>query len=361
MSKKKKIISILSTIAAVLVICGLFYIAYDKGIIKFDSKKKVEEKTENNEEETTIEEETIEEEVSEYQIIDTTSNARPYAVMIDNVSGARPQSGLQSAYLVYEITVEAGLTRLLALFKDADLSMIGPVRSVRHYFLDYALENDAIFVHHGWSPQAQSDITTLKIQNLNGLFNPSSMFWREKTKVSPHNSYTNSAKMEKAAKAKGYRLTSENYQVLNYSVDSVDLSGYNSVKDANSISIKYSSSTKVTYKYDAENKVYLRSHNGIKHKDYLTGEQLKVKNIIILNNIDVTLIAGDPKGRINLGNIGTGDGYYITEGKAVKITWSKSSRSSKTIYKDENGQVLKVNDGNTFVQIQPSGQTPTIN
>lgn len=361
MSKKKKRISIISTIIGLLVIFGLFYIAYDKGIIKFESKNKVKETEEENQKEETEEEEVIVPETSKYQIIDTTSDARPYAVMIDNVAGARPQSGLQSAYMVYEITVEAGLTRLLALFKDSDLSMIGPVRSSRHYFLDYVMENDAIYVHHGWSPQAQSDITTLGIKNLNGLYNPSNMFWREKTKTSPHNSFTNSAKMEKAATNKNYRLTSSDYQILSYSADPVDLSAYTSVQDANEISIKYSNSVKVSYDYDTDAKVYLRKHNGSKHVDYLTKEQLKVKNIIILNGISVTVISGDDKGRIELGNIGTGSGYYITEGKAIDITWTKTSRSSKTIYKDENNKVLKLNDGNTFVQIQPKGQTPVIN
>ncbi len=361
MSKKKKSISVVSTIVGLLVICGLFYIAYDKGIIKFESKSKKTETKEENKPNEEVKEETPVEEVSKYQIIDTTSDDRPYAVMIDNVAGARPQSGLQGAYMVYEITVEGGLTRLLALFKDSDLSMIGPVRSSRHYFLDYVMENDAIYVHHGWSPQAQSDIETLDIKNLNGLYNPSSMFWREKTKVSPHNSFTNSVKMEKAAKNKGYRLTSSNYQVLSYSATSVDLTTYASVEDATSVSIKYSNSVKISYKYDADDKVYLRSHNGSKHIDYLTGEQLKVKNILILNDISVTVISGDDKGRIELGNIGTGSGYYITEGKAIKITWSKASRSAKTVYKDENNKTLVLNDGNTFVQIQPKGQTPVIN
>lgn len=359
MSKKKKGINIISTIIGILIICGLFYIAYDKGIIKFESNKKIEEKeTDNKDKDSLIEE--SKEEKSKYQIVDTTSDARPYAVMIDNVDGARPQSGLQSAYMVYEITVEGGLTRLLALFKDANLDMVGPVRSARHYFLDYVWENDAIFVHHGWSPQAQSDIETFEVQNLNGLSNPSNMFWREKTKVSPHNSFTNTAKMEKAATAKKYRMTSNKYQILNYSATPVDLTTYDSVKDANNISIKYSNSAKITYKYDEAKKVYLRSHNGNKHIDYLTKEQLKVKNIIILNGVTVKAIAGDTKGRINLSNVGNGSGYYITEGKAIKITWSKSGRDAKTIYRDENNQILEVNDGNTFVQLQPSGQMPVI-
>ena len=80
---------------------------------------------------------------------------RPIAVMIDNHKSAQPHAGLNEAYAVYEIIVEGGESRLMAIFKGKDLAKIGPIRSARHYFLDYALENDAIYVHYGWSPQAE--------------------------------------------------------------------------------------------------------------------------------------------------------------------------------------------------------------
>ena len=94
---------------------------------------------------------------------------RPIAVMIDNHKGAWPQVGLNDAYIVYEIIVEGGETRLMPVFKGKDLEKIGPVRSARHYFIDYALENDAIYVHFGSSPQALSDIATYKVNNINGI------------------------------------------------------------------------------------------------------------------------------------------------------------------------------------------------
>ena len=94
---------------------------------------------------------------------------RPIAVMIDNHNQAWPQAGLNQAYLVYEIIVEGGETRLMALFKGVNVDKIGPVRSSRHYFLDYAMENDAIYAHYGWSPQAENDIKRYSINNLNGI------------------------------------------------------------------------------------------------------------------------------------------------------------------------------------------------
>ena len=104
------------------------------------------------------------------KIVDLSSNTRPYAVMINNHPSARQNhAGLQDAYLIYEMIVEGGMTRYMAVFKDKDTAKIGSVRSSRHYFLDYAMENDAMYVHWGWSPQAQSDISTYGINNINGL------------------------------------------------------------------------------------------------------------------------------------------------------------------------------------------------
>ena len=103
------------------------------------------------------------------KIVDLSSNTRPYAVMINNHPSARQNhAGLQDAYLIYEMIVEGGMTRYMAVFKDKDTAKIGSVRSSRHYFLDYAMENDAMYVHWGWSPQAQSDISTYGINNING-------------------------------------------------------------------------------------------------------------------------------------------------------------------------------------------------
>ena len=136
-------------------------------------------------------------EIEQPKIKTFSGDDRPIAVMIDNNTNAWPQASVNEAYIIYEIIVEGGETRLMALFKGSDADSIGPIRSSRHYFLDYALENDAIYAHLGWSPQAQSDISSLKVNNINGQAydtgkarTDSSLFWRSK-KVKPHNAYTN--------------------------------------------------------------------------------------------------------------------------------------------------------------------------
>lgn len=276
---------------------------------------------------------------------------RPIAVMIDNHTGAWPQAGLNKAYMVYEIIVEGGETRLMALFKGQDLSTIGPVRSSRHYFLDYAMENDAIYVHYGWSPQAQSDISKFGINNINGITESSEIFWRSKEKSAPHNAVTSTEKILKSANAKKYRTTSTKESVLNYVADEFELK---SETIANKVVIPHSELQKVSYEYDAEKKVYNRYARNKAQKDWTTGDAVQTKNIIITMCDNYTLADKENKGRQGLKNIGTFNGYYITNGKAIKIKCIKSDRNKQTIYQDLDGNEINVNDGNTFVHICPT-------
>ncbi len=282
---------------------------------------------------------------------------RPIAIMIDNVGNARPQSGLNDAYMVYEIIVEGQQTRLMALFKGANLSKVGPIRSSRHYFLDYALENNAIYVHYGWSPKAKSDISSLKVNNINGITESSSSFWRVKDKSAPHNVVTSTKKIMEIAKRKGYTTTSNKESVLKYTADELNLENGS---EATSIKIPYSKTYYVTYKYDSESKKYTRYYNKTVQKDWQTKETVQTKNIIITFAKNSPLNDGSGKDRQNLSNIGTLDGYYITNGKAIKIKCKKTSRSAQTIYKDLEGNEIEVNDGNTFVQIVPLNAKITI-
>ncbi len=316
------------------------------------SKTKVDEK------ETTV----PQKEEKKLKIVDLSSKTRPYAVMINNHPSARVNhAGLQDAYIVYELIVEGGMTRYMALFKDVDTSKIGSIRSSRHYFLDYALENDAIYVHWGWSPQAQKDISSLKINNINGLSYENKYFYRDKTlKVAyEHTGFSTMEMLKKAATDLNYRTTTDKDLLLNYSVDEIDLSNKENAEVANNVSISYSSSVKTSYVYDSEAKVYKRFVNGKEHTDGVTKKQYTAKNIITYK-VNNSTITGDDKGRQDFYNTGSGKGYYITDGYAVPINWKKDSRSSQTVYTYLDGTEIKVNDGNTYIQIQPTSQTLTI-
>ena len=311
-------------------------------------KEKQEKQNQISSEEPNLEPE--EPEKIEKQIQIYSGNERPIAVMIDNHTGAWPQAGLNDAYLVYEIIVEGGETRLMPIFKEKDLEKIGPVRSARHYFLDYALENDAIYVHFGQSPQAGTDIKKYSVSDINGLVESESDFWRVKDKYAPHNVVTNTQKIMDLAKGKGYRTISTQSSVLHYVADEVEL---DSDIPATRVTIPYCSWNVVEYRYDEVNKRYIRYSKGEKQKDWETDMDITTKNIIITFAKNSTLEDGEDKDRQTLSNIGTLDGYYITNGKAIRITCEKKSRTEKTIYRDEDGNEIQVNDGNTYIPICP--------
>ncbi len=292
----------------------------------------------------------IEEIIEDKKINIFSGTERPIAVMIDNHKGAWPQAGLTKAYAIYEIIVEGGETRLMAVFKGQDVSKIGPVRSSRHYFLDYAFENDAIYVHYGWSPKAESDISSLHVNNINGITESESSFWRIKQKSSPHNVLTSTDKIKEIAENKKYKLTSTQKSVLNYVTEEVELENGTT---ANTVSIPYSTGHTTKYIYNAETKTYTRYAKGTKQTEFETGNTITTKNIIITFVKNTKLNDGENKDRQNLSNIGTFKGYYITNGKAIPITCIKEDRKSQTVYKDEQGNEIKVNDGNTFFNICP--------
>lgn len=288
--------------------------------------------------------------VEEKQVQIFKGNDRPIAVMIDNHSGAWPQAGLQDAYMVYEIVVEGGETRLMALFKGTNPEKIGPVRSARHYFIDYAMENDAIYTHFGQSPQAESDIKKYSINDINGIAEDGTTFWRVKDKAAPHNAVTSMKKLLASAKNKKYKTTSNEKSVLNYVTDEVNLEDG---QGAVSVTIPHSNLQTVKYVYDEEKQVYERYARNREQIDWTSGNTITTKNIIIMFCENYKLTDSENKGRQGLKNIGTFDGYYITNGKAIKIKCTKNSREEKTEYKDLNGNTIEVNDGNTFVNICP--------
>ena len=287
------------------------------------------------------------------KVVDLNSDTRPYAVMINCLNEALPQAGLKDAYMVYEILVEYGITRMLAFYKDADVAKIGSARSARDQFLAYVYENDAIYVHAGGAPETLTRISKEKIDDIDvdGQYGV-----RDKTlkRAWEHTLFTNTTLLAKGVKNKGLRSTTTTKTLLNYSENEVDLSKYET-KKANKISIKYSSYRTTKYEYDRDKMNYLRFMGSKKNTDLVTGEQYRVKNIIVYGVKHDTYTAHGYAGYQRLHNEGTGEGYYITDGVALPIIWEKKDEKSQTVYKiKETGEELVVNDGNTYIQIYPS-------
>ena len=180
---KKKLIIIIAICAIVVLAGSIACVAVFGGKGKKSEPKKTEQKPEVVE--------------SKIKIVDVNSKSRPFAVMINNISVARPlQSGLQDAYIIYEMIVEGGITRYLALFLDQNTERIGSVRSARHYYIDYALENDAIYVHHGQSDQALADFNKGIVDRI--VVDNGKTGWRDTSlKVSSeHTLFTSIAKLK---------------------------------------------------------------------------------------------------------------------------------------------------------------------
>ena len=242
----------------------------------------------------------------------------------------------------------------MAVFKGVQPDSVGPIRSARHYFLDYVMENDAIYAHLGLSPQADEQMKTYKIQNINGqLYDTgkartnTSRYWRVSYKKAPHNAYTNVPSILSIAKEKNYRTTSNQDSVLHYVSHEVMLDSENAIT-ANTITIPYASSHKVKYVYDATTQRYTRWSKGKKITEETTKEDVTTKNIIITFAKNYTLNDGENKGRQDV----------VT--KAIKIKCVKNARGEQTTYQDLKGNEIEVNDGNTWVNICPIDANVTI-
>lgn len=280
---------------------------------------------------------------------------RPFAVMINNLDAALPQSGIGSADILYEAEVEGSITRMMAVFQDpGSLTKIGPVRSARHYYIYMADDSDAIYTHFGWSPQAQSIIENQGLEHINGLTDGSGAFFRTSDRVAPHNVYVDGSKLQSLAQAAGCSLTHDSsYQPnLAFNTENIDLT---EGEDAQVIHIGFSYDNPVLT-YHSDDGLYYRSEYGGEQIDAETGSQLCFKNVIIQQVTKSILEDGE---HLELGMFGTGSGYYATNGKIIPITWKKDSQQDKTIYYDASGNQLKLNPGKTMIEVISQDYTNT--
>lgn len=294
-------------------------------------------------------------------IVDINSKTRPYAVMINCHNAALPQAGLDKAYIVYELMVEGGITRMMALFRDIDVNKIGSVRSARTQYLGYVYENDAIYAHAGGAQDALNRIAKEGINDVDvdGQYGVRD---RSLNRAWEHTLFTTTDLLNSARDSRGFNKDTDNGLLLKYSADELDLSSYENSKVANNISINYSDYRTSNYKYDSESKTYLRSMNDSLNTDLVTGQQYKVKNILVYGVPYSNYTYSGYSLYQKIDNIGSGEGYYISNGYAIPITWEKENEKSKTIYKvTSTGKELIVNDGNTYIQIYPSNRNMTIN
>lgn len=285
-------------------------------------------------------------------IVVATSDANkvPACVMIENAafSGVRPQSGLSSASVVYEVIVEGGITRLMAVFAGEQADPVGPVRSARDTYLEFASEYNCAYVHAGGSYTAVTALPRLGMRYIDAL-REAKWFWRDSTKYSPHNLFTNTNNLYEAI-TQGHSWTQEpTYESWKFVTDEKIPFG-ETVKEVN---VRFGGSYDVTYTYNSDGKHYDRLNGGQAHADANTGKQLTVRNIIVQHVPVGDFIEG--KGRVNFGVTGEGVVEIFRNGVVTKGTWKKTDRLDRTRFYDESGEQIALVRGNSWVEIVPEG------
>lgn len=276
-------------------------------------------------------------------------NPFPVAVMIDNVDGAVPQSGLESASVIYEALVEGSATRLMAVFAGGTADKIGPVRSARPYFLDWAIEYDALYGHVGGSPEAMAAIDGLGMKDFS-QFSNGQYFWRSTDRAAPHNVYTSSELIVRALRDKGYADIVPTYESWLFG-DEAPLEERPTAMETLTLKFANAISRTMLFVYDRATNSYLRYQAEVPHIDAETGNQLAVKNVAVV--VIPPIVAVGEKGRLTLDTHGTGPLTFYKDGEQIVGTWEKIGTSDRLHFRDADGNAIRLNRGTTWVEIIP--------
>ncbi|RJO59413.1 DUF3048 domain-containing protein [Candidatus Parcubacteria bacterium] len=269
------------------------------------------------------------------------SNLFPLCMVIENHSSVRPQSGLSQAGVVYEALAEGGITRFLAVFAVNGVLEIGPVRSARPYLVDLAKEYNCLFVHAGASPQAETEIKTTNILDFNQFFKPYN-FYRIPGRQYEHSLFTTLSKMELGRIDMGIKDRG-NYEAWEFKEDSP-------VAEATVKNLKIDFSTqayKVEYTYDAQANAYRRFQGGSASKDKSTDTEIVPKNVVVMYTVSSLY----DELRRNITVVGEGKALVFQDGQVITGTWKKSSVEARLKFFDATGAVIKLNRGQTWVEV----------
>jgi hypothetical protein len=277
----------------------------------------------------------------------TTTDGRALAVMINNHPDARPQSGLYKADIVYELLAEGDITRFLAVFQSEKPENIGPVRSARAYYLELAKGLNALYIAHGYSPEAKEMLDQGYIDNLNGMDYDGTLFKRASFRKAPHNSYITFENVLKGAQLKKYSMT-ESPPAFSFLTEekSKKITG----DTAASVRVTYSSNNMFDclYQYDSELGRYKRFSGGEQTVDLETKDPILLDNIFIVEAVH-QVIDSDGHRHINLQS--GGKGYLLQKGKVNQVEW-KNVNNRIVPYKD--GKEVPFVQGKTWVNVIPT-------
>jgi hypothetical protein len=283
----------------------------------------------------------------------------PIAVMIDDLGPARPQSGFSAASVVWHAPAEGGIPRYMLVFAELEPGPVGPVRSARQYYVEWAAEWRAVYAHVGGSPQA---LATLRSEGRGGLVYDAdqfrwgrSHFWRIPERFSPHNVYTDGEHLR--ALAKILKVVDE---PMEPAWTFAPAAPYVKRPEGGRIEVDYRAN-RVRYDYDRRTNTYLRSVSAEGEQvDAATGERVAPTNVVVMLVHFGPLKDGSKKHRLEADLIGKGPAWVATNGRTAKGTWRKDSVTDPTRFLDGKGRPIPLSVGQTFIQVLPYGTPMTI-
>ena len=300
---------------------------------------------------------------------------RPLGVMIENHQDARPQSGLSSADVIYEAVAEGGITRFLAIFYCQDANPIGPVRSARTYFVDFASEyaDFPLYAHVGGAnasgpADALSQLTDYGWTGYNDL-NQFSIgfptFWRDydrlgRTVDTEHTMYSTTTKLWDVGKKRKLTNVDEkgntwDKKFVKYSFKDDDTTSSPASQTIHIEFWKDYTQYFVDWIYDKKLNIYKRNNAGVSHIDNDTKKQLTTKNIVVLSMQESNAFDGyENNVHFLYKNKGTGKAQIFVDGKQITGTWRKDSRVARTLLFDSTGTPIKFDKGTIWFEVLPT-------
>lgn len=275
----------------------------------------------------------------------TNNNEYSFMVIVENSPSSRPQSGLSKADIIYETSAEGGIPRFIALFSSENCDKIGPVRSIRPYFIDIGKEFNLPVAHCGGSAVALDTISKDdSFSSINEISNEN-YFWRDSSRKAPHNLYTSSHKIQSYITDKNINYFNTTKCNFPFSFDNNFIKSKN-LKDLNNVTITINKNYNTSYKY--EDGSYVKSMDDILAIDANTNSVLNFSNIII-QKTNISLNEDNTHLDIDLN--GSGEGYFISQGKIMDILWYKNPSDGKTYLTDTNKNPIKLSTGKTIWHI----------
>lgn len=289
-----------------------------------------------------------------------TLTQRPIVVMIDNHPNAYPQAGLDHAAVVFEALAEFGLTRFMAVYAPgitSDAPQIGPIRSTRLYFAQWALGFHALYAHAGGSPQGLELVeSTDQLINLDALRKANGgYFARDSERDAPHNLFSSSAELERASEALGtldlaqpelgFLFKSDAPEAQRPAAQQIDYFFIYREDNAG-------------WNYDPATNGYLRLRRSKPARDATTGEQLWAKDVVVME-IKEARLANDPKGRIEQTVVGSGRARVFMDGIEREVTWRKETPAAPLRFFEDSTET-QLNAGPIWIVALPSLDNLTV-